>query len=88
MLGGVGWSSKHIKQFLGREFYTTPCGAVPKNNDPAGRIIHNYSYPSRKAGSVNAALLNTSVEYISFKDRVSLLNKVDWFIKADLKNGY
>ena len=88
MLGGVGWTSKHIEQFLGRQFYVTPCGAVPKNNDPAGRIIHNYSYPSAKTGSVNAALVNTSVAYISFKERVSLLNKVDWFIKADLKNGY
>ena len=88
MLGGVGWSAKDIRNFLGRSFYTTPCGAVPKNNDPAGRIIHNYSYPSKTSGSVNAALINTSVAYISFKERVSLLNNVDWFIKADLKNGY
>ena len=88
MLGGVGWTSKHIENFFGRPFYTTPCGAVAKNNDPAGRIIHNYSYPSPRAGSVNSALINTSVEYISFKERVLLLDKVDWFIKADLKNGY
>ena len=74
MLGGVGWSAKDIRNFLGRSFYTTPCGAVPKNNDPAGRIIHNYSYPSKNAGSVNAALINTSVAHISFKERASLLN--------------
>ena len=88
MIGGVGWSSRNVKQFLRRNFYTIPCGAVPKNNDPAGRIIHNYSYPSAKAGSVNAALINTSVAYITFRERVALLDNVDWFIKADLKNGY
>ena len=84
----MGWSSKQVRHFLRRQFYTIPCGAVPKNNDPAGRIIHNYSYPTAKAGSVNSALINTSVAYISFKERVTLLEKVDWFIKADLKNGY
>ena len=88
MVGGVGWTAKHIKHFLGKQFYTIPCGAVPKNNDPEGRIIHNYSYPSAKIGSVNSALINTSVSYISFRERVALLEKVDWFIKADLKNGY
>ena len=88
MIGGLGWSAKHIGSFLRKQFYTIPCGAVPKNNDPEGRIIHNYSYPSAKNGSVNAALMNTSVAYISFQDRVALLDEVDWFIKADLKNGY
>ena len=33
-------------------------------------------------------LVNTSVSYITFKKRVSQLSKVDWFINADLKNGY
>ena len=88
MIGGYGWSAEHVGRFLDKQFYTIPCGAVPKNNDPDGRIIHNYSYPSAKSGSVNAALINTSVAYISFQDRVALLDKVDWFIKADLKNGY
>ena len=88
MLGGVGWSLNDVKNFLGREVYVIPCGAVPKNNDPHGRIIHNYSYPSKKSGSINAALINTSVSYISFKNRVAQLSKVDWYIKADLKNGY
>ena len=36
-------------------------GAVPKNDDPVGIIIHNYSFPSPDAYSVNSALLNTSV---------------------------
>ena len=88
MLGGVGWSLNDVKNFLGQRVYVIPCGAVPQNNDPHGRIIHNYSYPSKKSGSINAALINTSVSYITFKNRVAQLSKVDWYIKADLKNGY
>ena len=38
--------------------------------------------------SINSALTDTSVEYITFKERVSRLSQVDWYIKADLKNGY
>ena len=88
MPGGVGQTKNTVEEFLGRPFYTIPCGAVPKNGDPLGRIIHDYSWPSAKHNSVNSALLNTSVEYISFKERARQLSKVDWFIKVDLKNGY
>ena len=42
MLGGVGWSLRKVKQFLKRNVYIIPCGAVAKNDDPFGRIIHNY----------------------------------------------
>ena len=77
MLGGVGWSKRTVRDFLGKDFYVIPCGAVPKNDDPEGRIIHNYSFPSPDIGSVNSALLNTSVSYLSFKERVALLEKVD-----------
>ena len=73
---------------LGRRVYVNPCGAVPKNDDPFGRIIHNYSYPSAKYDWVNSALENTAVKYSSFKARVKELARVDWYIKADLKNGY
>ena len=88
MLGGVGWSKNVVEKFLGRHVYVIPCGAVPKNDDPFGRIIHNYSHPSAKHNSVNSALINTSVRYMSFKARVKSLAGVDWYIKADLKNGY
>ena len=88
MLGGMGWSKKAVRDFLGNDFYVIPCGAIPKNGDPDGRIIHNYSFPSPDFGSVNSVLLDTSVSYISLKERVALLEKVDWYIKADLKNGY
>ena len=30
MLGGPGWTLKHVKKFLGSCVYTIPCGAVPK----------------------------------------------------------
>ena len=88
MLGGVGWSKNIVRNFLGKNFYTIPCGAVPKNGDPDGRIIHNYSFPSPLFGSVNSVLLDTSVSYITFKERISLLDKVDWFIKADMVSGF
>ena len=88
MVGGFGWNKNDVLAFLGRKFYTIPCGAVPKNGDPAGRIIHNYSFPLPNSKSINSALADTSVSYLSFKDRVARLSKVNWFIKADLKNGY
>ena len=88
MLGGEGWSAHDIRKFLSRPFYTIPCGAVPKGNDPLGRIVHDYSFPSSDFGSVNSALQNTTVEYISFRERVVQLEHVDWFLKVDLKNGY
>ena len=87
MLGGLNWSKKDVEKLLGRRVYVIPCGAVPKNDDPFGRIIHNYSYPSAKYDSVNSALVNTAVEYLSFKARVKELARVDRYIKADLKNG-
>ena len=88
MLGGVGWTRKKIENFLKKEVYVIPCGAVPKNGDKNGRIIHDYSYPHKNSLSVNSALVNTSVEYITFKQRVALLAQVDWYIKVDLKDGY
>ena len=88
MIGGRGWTQKIVKNFLGRSFYKIPCGAVPKNGDPLGRIIHDYSFPSATLGSVNAALINTSVQYISFVERARQLSKVKWYIKVDMKNGY
>ena len=88
MIGGVGWTRATVKWFLGRDFYTTPCGAVPKNDDPLGRIIHDFSFPSKTKESINSALINTSVKYISFVERARQLSKVDWYIKVDLKNGY
>ena len=44
MLGGPGWSADTVSWFLGSPFFCTPCGAVPKKDDPYGRIIHNYSH--------------------------------------------
>ena len=88
MLGGRGWTAAAVEKFLRKKFYVIPCGAVPKNNDPVGRIIHNYSFPDARVASVNSALKNTSVKYISFRNRVKVLSRVDWYVKADLKNGY
>ena len=87
MLGGPGWSAVDVRRFLNRPFFVAPCGAVPKGTDPHGRIVHNYS--SKVNGlSLNDALNDTSVKYISFKKRVHLLHKMKWYIKVDLKEGY
>ena len=77
MIGGWGWTQDMVWWLLGRNFYTIPCGAVPKNQDPLGRIIHDYSSPSATEGSVNSALINSSVQFISFVDRARQLSQVD-----------
>ena len=41
MLGGKGWTREKVENFLGKKVYVIPCGAVPKNGDKNGRIIHN-----------------------------------------------
>ena len=60
---------------------------MPKGDDPFGRIIHNYSHEF-DGRSINGALLDNSVKYISFKKRVVLLQNIKWYIKLDLKDGY
>ena len=87
MLGGPGWSADTVSQFLGSPFICTPCGAVPKKDDPYGRIIHNYSHKIDGV-SLNDCLVDNSTEYISFKARVELLDPLKWYIKLDLKDGY
>ena len=87
MIGGPGWTAGVVRWFLGGDFFITPCGAVPKGDDPHGRIIHNYSYEFDGI-SLNSVLIDNSVEYISFKARVELMAQVSWYFKVDLKNGY
>ena len=77
-----------VEKFLGRKFYVIPCGSVPKGDDPHGRIIHDFSYAFDGQNSINSALLENSVQYISFVDRVYALSKVNWYISVDLENGY
>ena len=87
MIGGPGWTHNRVRWFLNGDFFITPCGAVPKDGDPFGRIVHNYSHEFDGL-SLNAALLDNSVSYISFMERVRLLSQVTWYFKVDLKNGY
>ena len=88
MLGGVGWSQNDVELFLGRPVYTIPCGCVPKGADPHGRIIHDYSFAFDGINSLNSSLLENSVHYIAFKERVAALSRVSWYIVVDLKAGY
>ena len=68
----------------GEDVPRNPLWGGAKNQDPFGRIIHDYSSPSPNKNSVNSALINTSVKYISFVARARQLSKVDWFVKGDL----
>ena len=76
MLGGKGWTCKLVEDFLGKNVYTIPCGSVRKGDDPHGRIVHDYSYANANGESVNEALLENSVQYIAFKERVHALAQV------------
>ena len=77
LLGAVYIDREKISRiFWGRRVYVIPCGSIPKNDYSFWRIIHKYSYPSTNHGSVNSALMNTSVKYISFEAGVEVLARV------------
>ena len=88
MLGRPGWTAADVENFLHSTFYVTPCGAVPKGDNPHGRIIHDYSYAPPDTNSLNSCLLNTSVTYISFIERARKLAPCNWYFAVDLENGY
>ena len=73
MVGGPGWTADAVRWFLNGDFFITPCGAVPKGDDPHGRIVHNYNHEFDGI-SINSVLLDNSIQYISFKDPVELLS--------------
>ena len=77
---------ERVHWFLNGDFFITPCGAVPKDGDPFGRIVHNYSHEFDGL-SLNTALLDNSVSYTLFKERVQLLFQVTWYFKVNLKTA-
>ena len=77
MIGGVGWSSSVVRNFFGgRDFYGIPSGAVLKDGDPCGRIVHDYGYHPKDSYSVNSTHSCTSVKYLTTQEVVSILNEV------------
>ena len=50
-----------IYGILGTGFYTIPCGVVPKDTAPYGRIIHDYSFAVDNENSFFTELLENSV---------------------------
>ena len=89
MRGGPGWTSATVRKFFGgRNFYGIPSGATEKDGDPLGRIVHDYGYYRKGSYSVNATHSSTSVRYLSFTERVQVLSKVTYYIKADLASGF
>ena len=61
---------------------------MEKDGDPLGRVVHDYGYFKPGSYSINAAHANTSVRYDSVRRRVLVLDGIEWYIKADLKNGF
>ena len=89
MIGGLGWTAEHVREFFGgSDFYGIPCGAVAKDGDPMGRVVHDYGYYPEGSYSVNATHSCTSVKYLTLFEVASILDQVEWFIKADLSSGY
>ena len=74
--------------FGGKNFYGIPCGATEKDGDPMGRIVHDYGHYKKGSYSINATHSSTSVRYLSFRERVGILQNVKWYIKADLDAGF
>ena len=62
--------------------------ALPKGNNPHGRIIHDFSFGLAGEKSINASLFDNSVKYITFAERVEAVSSVDWYVSVDMKNGY
>ena len=76
MIGGEGWTRIMVEKFLGKRVYTIPCGSVRKGKDPHGRIVHDFSFAQEGGKSINSVLIENSVEYIAFKERVKALSQV------------
>ena len=53
-----------------------------------GRIVHDYGYYVPGSYSINAAHANTSVKYDSIRKRLLTIDKVVFYIKADLQSGF
>ena len=62
--------------FGGQGFYGIPCNATEKDRDPLGRIVHDYGYYPGGSYSVNTAHSCTSVQYLSAKEVVEILDGV------------
>ena len=89
MIGGPGWRAIDIQNFFGgKNFYGIPSGAVVKDGDIYGRIIHDYGYFSRDSYSVNASHSCTSVQYKTLRETTTILHDVTWLLKADLAAGF
>ena len=89
MIGGPGWTAEMVRNFFGgQNFYGIPCGVTEKDGDPFGRIVHDYGFYKRGGYSINATHSSTSVKYLTFLERASILQNVQWYIKADLASGF
>ena len=77
MIGVEGWTADHVRSFFGgQEFYGIPSNGTMKNNDPLGRIDHDYGYYPQGSYSVNSVHSCTRVEYLSTKEVVQILDAV------------
>ena len=65
-----------MKEFQKFEFYIIPSGAVPKESDPHGLIIHDYSFSYEGESLLTISPLENSVAYISFLDRAKIISRI------------
>ena len=79
MLGGVGWTLDKVERFLKKKVYVIPCGAVPKNDDPYGRIIHDYSFPKKKF-RIDQLRPNGHLRWIHYFQRESVKIIPSWLV--------
>ena len=77
VIGGPGYTAGDVTSFFGgRGFYGIPSGAVPKGDDPLGRIVHDYGFYRRGSYSVNACHSCTRVRYHTIKEVSSILDGI------------
>ena len=67
---------------MGRDFYVILCGMDRKRDDLYGRIIHDFSFAQLGGKSINASLLEISVEYITFFERVKALSSGNCYVSV------
>ena len=66
-----------MKRFFGGQgFFGIPCGAVEKDGDPLGRIVHDYGFYRRGSYSINAAYSCTRVKYNTTYEVACILKNV------------
>ena len=85
MVAGFGESKRQVRHLLGRDIFTSFLAGRSLRGGSKRRC---FSFVPVGGKSINTSLLDNSVEYITFVERVKTLSRVDWYVSVDMKNGY